>query len=303
MNSLTERIELLEGILEQSGQETPPPNYPPRYKRPSDAQKDMRDVRRKKSTDSNTIILQGPPAATVSDHSDGASQSNDRLREDTQSSPRRSQRSSLSPAVSDEFSTLKLVDRLLSTTGHLSYDKINGRLQYFGPTSNLHIYSHLSPAATVADVWEQDKRTEKMIQDLSPETYDYLMDLYWTYYNSVLPVVHKKAFNEHRDNGRTKMYSSFLHICVLAMGFRFADLDKPDIKSLSLGNRESKLHKEAKYLFEHELEKPGDIPSVQALLILGDLECGVGRDNTGWLYSGQSPLILTVQKSYLSASW
>jgi hypothetical protein len=36
-----------------------------------------------------------------------------------------------------------------------------------------------------------------------------------------------------------------------------------------------------------ELERPGGIPSVQAFLLLGDLECGIGRDNTGWMYAGE----------------
>ena len=34
-------------------------------------------------------------------------------------------------------------------------------------------------------------------------------------------------------------------------------------------------------MLEYELEQPGGIPSIVALLLLGDLECGVGRDNVG----------------------
>ena len=51
---------------------------------------------------------------------------------------------------------------------------------------------------------------------------------------------------------------------------------------------ESTLHREAKYMLDHELERPGGIPSVVALLLLGDLECGVGRDNLGWMYGGMA---------------
>ena len=72
------------------------------------------------------------------------------------------------------------------------------------------------------------------------------------------------------------------------MGYRGADMDRDDMKKISLGNRESTLHREAKYMLDIELERPGGIPSVQALLLLSDLECGVGRDNTGWMYSGRS---------------
>jgi hypothetical protein len=72
---------------------------------------------------------------------------------------------------------------------------------------------------------------------------------------------------------------------------------------LCVWDRESDLHREAKYLFEYELEKPGGIPSVQALLILGDLECGVGRDNTGWMIGGIQFCILssTISRAFTSA--
>ena len=113
------------------------------------------------------------------------------------------------------------------------------------------------------------------------------MDLFWDYYNSVLHIVHKEAFNEDMQSGSSKYYSGFLHISILAMGYRFADLEREDMKKITLGNRECTLHREAKYMLDMELERPGGIPSVQAFLLLGDLECGVGRDNTGWMYAGK----------------
>lgn len=41
-------------------------------------------------------------------------------------------------------------------------------------------------------------------------------------------------------------------------------------------------------MLDLELERPGGIPSVAALLILGDSEVGVGRDNVGWMYAGMA---------------
>jgi hypothetical protein len=118
------------------------------------------------------------------------------------------------------------------------------------------------------------------------ETHDYLMELFWEYYNSVLHIVHKEAFNDDRENSRTKYYSGFLHICILAIGYRLSDTSRDDIKRITIGHRESTLHREAKYMLDVELERPGGLPSVQAFLLLGDLECGVGRDNTGWMFAG-----------------
>lgn len=137
---------------------------------------------------------------------------------------------------------------------------------------------------------EQARRADKIIRSLPLETYDYLMGLFWQCYNPVIHVLHQEAFNEDRDMGRTQFYSGFLHVCVLAMGFRYADKDRMDIKKISLPHAqwESTMHREAKYMLDQELERPGGIPSVVALLLLGDLECGVGRDNVGWLYGGMA---------------
>jgi len=103
------------------------------------------------------------------------------------------------------------------------------------------------------------------------------MHLFWQHYNGVLHVVHEEAFTEDRDHARTQFYSGFLHICILAMGYRFADKSRTDMQRISLPDRESTLHREAKFMLDLELERPGGIPSVAALLILGDSEVGVGR--------------------------
>jgi Fungal specific transcription factor domain len=192
------------------------------------------------------------------------------------------------PSIID--SKQSMVKRLLSTRGHLSFDQLSGRLRYFGPTTNCHIYSELNTSDDVSRAaLEQRRRTEKVIRSLSAESNDYLMDLYWRHYNAVIHVIHQAAFEEDKEHGRTQYYSGFLHICMLAMAYqRFADKSRPDMMRIGLPMRESTLHKEAKYMLDCELEQPGGIPSIQALLLLGDLECGVGRDNLGWLYAGMA---------------
>lgn len=194
------------------------------------------------------------------------------------------------PSLISTASKESMVKRLLSTRGHLSFDQLSGRLRYFGPTTNCHIYSELNPSDDASRAaLEQQRRTEKVIRSLSAESNDYLMNLYWQHYNAVIHVVHQAAFEEDREHGRTQYYSGFLHICMLAMAYqRFADKSRPDMMRISLPARESTLHKEAKYMLDCELEQPGGIPSIQALLLLGDLECGVGRDNLGWLYAGMA---------------
>lgn len=183
-----------------------------------------------------------------------------------------------------------IVHRLLATKGNLSFDQLSGRLRFFGPTANSHVYAESPDQLDSREPPEQVRRAERIIRSLTATTHDYLMDHFWEYYNSVLKIIDRNSFEADRDSQNPKFYSSFLHITVLAMGYRGADMDRDDMKKISLSNRESTLHREAKYMLDIELERPGGIPSVQALLLLGDLECGVGRDNTGWMYSGEFSL-------------
>lgn len=302
MCSLTERVALLEGMLKEKGESPPPANHPPMTRhgpRPDDP-----SPSRKYHKSQNSLNI----AHSNQDHSSPGSQQDDFMDgdldqthihrsqhieldrhshhgDDGQSNHSASSPSVLAPPTKEDG----MVKRLLSTRGHLSFDQLSGRLRYFGPTTNCHVHSDQGGSGELSrEAAEQTRRAEKAIRFLSEDTYEYLMDLFWQYYNSTLHVLHKDAFHEDREHGRTQFYSGFLHICVLAMGFRFADKSRPDMQRITLQGKESTLHREAKYMLDSELERPGGIPSVVALLLLGDLECGVGRDNVGWLYSGMA---------------
>jgi hypothetical protein len=277
MSSLTERVALLEGMLVETGKAIPPANYPPktRAEAPTAQNKESNEQRNQDPPPQNTT-----PQSMDEEMSDGDSgyQNEIRCSGIAESHP---------PPRTKSTKREGLVHMLLSTRGHLSFDQLSGRLRFFGPASNFHIYADNGTPIDTRESPEQTRRTERIIRSLTIETHDYLMDLFWEYYNSVLHIVHKEAFNEDMQNSVNKYYSGFLHISILAMGYRFADLEREDMKKITLGNRECTLHREAKYMLDMELERPGGIPSVQAFLLLGDLECGVGRDNTGWMYAGK----------------
>lgn len=190
-----------------------------------------------------------------------------------------------------------IVHRLLSTHGNLSFDQLSGRIRFFGPTANSHVYADSPDQFDSREPPEQVRRAERIIRSLTVDTHEYLMSNFWEYYNSVVQVIDRDAFEADRESQNPKFYSSFLHISILAMGYRGANMDREDMRKISLGNRESTLHREAKYMLDIELERPGGIPSVQALLLLGDLECGVGRDNTGWMYSGELRCLHLIETS------
>lgn len=195
-----------------------------------------------------------------------------------------------------------LIDRLTSTDRSVQYDPVSGTLRLTGPTVTLHQFSEADRPLTTTASNEQHRRVERILRELSPATHDHLIESFWSYYDPVMQVVDREVFDEDRIAGGGLTYSGFLHICILAMGYRYADTTRPDIRKLSLANKESTLHREAKYLVEFEFEKPGGIPSVQALLILGQLESGSGRDSIGWTYAGTVPESIPESNPDLSVS-
>ncbi|TGJ85734.1 hypothetical protein E0Z10_g3032 [Xylaria hypoxylon] len=177
--------------------------------------------------------------------------------------------------------------QFLFPNGGLSCDRLSSKLR-FGPTANCHVYAESTDTYDSWESPEQIRRAERIIRSLTPKTHDYLMQNFWKHQNCVMQVVDRVAFEADRGSENPKFYSSFLHIIILAIGWRFANKDRCDMARINLGNHESTIHREAKSMLEIELERPMGISSVQSLLLLGDLECGVGRDNTGWMYAGMA---------------
>ena len=166
------------------------------------------------------------------------------------------------------------------------FDMASGRVRCFGPTTSMNVLTATSLNRSM-DRKDNHWAICAIVRDLSPETHDYLMDTFWSCYNSVIHLVHMIAFYEDQETGRTQFYSTFLHLTILAIGYRYADKTRPDVKRLSVsGNGSSTLHLKAKDMAKLEIEKPGGIPSIQGLVLLGDLECLVGRDDSGWMFGG-----------------
>ncbi|KAK1676595.1 fungal-specific transcription factor domain-containing protein [Colletotrichum godetiae] len=288
MSSLSDRIAMLEGMLQEKGVQPPPAVHPPKTRHETHQMSE--EPREQRRFPAKGPIVPEVPSPPDSGNDDYSVQGSDHAENASNKSP-------CFHVSAEEQSAFRMLDpahenvvhRLLSTRGNLSFDQLSGRLRFFGPTANSHVYyADTSDSFRSREPSEQIRRAERIIRTLTATTHDYLMSNFWTHYNSVLKIIHRDSFESDRESQSPKFYSSFLHIAILAMGFRFADCSRDDMKRIALGNRESTLHREAKYMLDVELERPGGIPSVQALLLLGDLECGVGRDNTGWMYAGMA---------------
>lgn len=140
--------------------------------------------------------------------------------------------------------------------------------------------------ATEVESAEKFMCANRVLEDLAVTTHDYLMSLYWTSFNNDAMIVNQELFYRDKATGCSQYYSCFLHMSMLAMGFRFSDRSRSDIQMISLDTRSSILQQTSRHLAEYELGEPGELPSVQALLILSDLEYGVGKTGPSWSYAG-----------------
>jgi hypothetical protein len=293
--SLQERVSILEGLLKEQNIELPHSNHPPLISHDSAISESSLQPKESEMDTRHYF----PPITPVS--TSGSSSSPDKT-----SAPFAVETQEVRPAETDaqhdgddavilsDHSLRKLpslrksgmLSRLLSTRMHLSFDGISRPLRYFGPTTNCHIHSEFNIGEVSQKLFDQTRRVEKVIRYLSTETHDYLMNLFWQHYNSVLHMIHQEAFQSDWVSGRTQFYSGFLHILILAIGYKFADRSRPDIQAITLPRRESTLHREAIYMLDLEVEGRAGIPSVIAFMLLAELEAVAGRDNLGWLYSG-----------------
>jgi hypothetical protein len=168
------------------------------------------------------------------------------------------------------------------------FDLASGRVRCFGPTTAMHLLH-----GTSLNKASQNTNTHwpicMVVPGLSPATNEYLLGLFWNCHNDTIHLVHRFSFYEDQERGG-QFYSTFLHLCMLAMGLRYADKNRSDVTRLLTrdGSSSSILHEKARQMAKLELEQPGAITAIQAFLTLADLECCSGKDDTGWMFAGMA---------------
>lgn len=274
VNLLRERVALLEQMVVQQQQQQQPPRQ-------------LSDIEYS-ATSGLDENIEASPNETKDISNIGTTVPSPMSHDTPSTSPNHSSASPLGTACSSQTDR-SLLECILSTQGHWGYDGRSRSLRYFGFTTNISCYKAIKKGQLSQAGLEPDQPVYN-VNDLPCETHDYLLDLYWSYYNSVLQVVCRTAFEESKANkaAPSPFYSEFLHVCLLAMGLRFADRDRPDIRALLVeSGSETVLLRHALRFFSHELDFSPSIPTIQALLVLADLSCAAGRDSAGWLYTGK----------------
>jgi hypothetical protein len=193
MSALTDRVSMLEGMLKDRGTEPPPVVYPAKTTRGSQhADSENSPTRlapwqpkQHPRVSQEQSIPENTSPESITEEAIEASNIDSPASPDGQ---RDTAEAEILHGTPIDDKNQGLVSRLLSTRGHLSFDQISGRLRYFGPTVNSHIYSELDvdDEKSSREAIEQARRAQKIIRTLPIETHDYLLGLFWEYYNSVL---------------------------------------------------------------------------------------------------------------------
>jgi hypothetical protein len=175
----------------------------------------------------------------------------------------------------------------ITSTSHrrIEYPTKPERLHRFDETTPQALYSTAStPSPVLSESDQATMAAEETLCLLAPQTQTYLVNLYWKFFNSVVPVIHREWFEKTHRDGTSSFSFHLLYICVIAVGYRYADKSREDMQNVGQISGESILHTNAKSLLAFELERPPSVPLVAALLLLGDLEWGAGRRKQAWLY-------------------
>ncbi|KAK4995811.1 hypothetical protein LTR66_004440 [Elasticomyces elasticus] len=182
-----------------------------------------------------------------------------------------------------------LITRLCGMRGRLNSNDV-GQLRYFGPTSSLHLTESVSSSifGFCNNIARNDKDVEK---DVPFEMQQYLLNLYWTFQHTALPLIHKEAFLAGMRAGQSPYFSRCLLSCILACAARISE--DPQVRALAIpsddGDEEDRpvLMKQAEEALEKDLNNPS-LTTVQSLMLLSLMDCCQSDDSRGWLRSGNA---------------
>jgi hypothetical protein len=120
--------------------------------------------------------------------------------------------------------------------------------------------------------------------DLPDAVVDYLLDKYFGQFQTLLKIVHEQTFREQKIARSGPAYRESLLLAMLAAGARFCD-DQSITKDYTHRNGETVFARRSKVLMESEVQN-ADLTTVQALVILGELETSAGNEMSGCMYAG-----------------
>ena len=186
-----------------------------------------------------------------------------------------------------------LIASLCAENPHFREDE-SGRVRYYGPTSSLHTSEKPSCNFIKWDDGSVDPDDHQV--DISPTLRDHLLDRYWRFQHQVLQIVHREAFLQDMQAGRSHYYSKALLYAILANAAMSSEV--PEIRALVLSRDEDPegskpyLLRRAAEMTEHEIENNVGVTTVQSLQLLSAVYSRRGADTKGWLESGRASRLI-----------
>ena len=185
-----------------------------------------------------------------------------------------------------------LIARLCAEKPHFHSDE-SGQVRYYGPTSSLHTNEKVSYNFVK---WDDGRLETDDQDDISPMLRDHLLEQYWQFQHKVLQVVHREAFLQDMQAGRSRYYSKALLYSILANAAMFSEV--PEIRALALSKDEDPegskpyLLRKATEMVEYEVENNVGVTTIQSLQLLSAVHCRRGADTKGWLESGRASRLI-----------
>ncbi|OAG36141.1 hypothetical protein AYO21_09681 [Fonsecaea monophora] len=288
LNDLLARVQFLEGLLRQQSHSTNQLNSLQEFTLDSVVTAPADDVQRRPEDEDSLPQLGQPNEAQLPDASPwlpdmpavNKSRKRSHSRLDTCSIQSRTD-SSPSASVSPGTHGQAILDQLTDTVSNLLSVKVVQEINL-----TLEHHSRYDAHLPFTKSFERNTRAFALLRSISPELQDYLTSLYFKYSNQRNPLVNEEAFMSDKAAGRTDFYSPLLHLCIVARGLYYADLEDHRIETFLRKDQDNVLHREVCGLMTFDLCDSGSLTFCQALGVASDLECGAGRSRSAWMTIG-----------------
>ncbi|KAK1716026.1 fungal-specific transcription factor domain-containing protein [Colletotrichum acutatum] len=189
-----------------------------------------------------------------------------------------------------------LVNQLSDRLGSLQIGP-NGRISYFGPTSNFSLMElpvgadTLAVDRTVRNDGQEHLDNMGYGKQVPQDLEDHLINLYFTWQDPFQHVVDRDLYEEakhswHEREEDTPYYSEALRNAMCSLGATFETRYHPSFITFPKSLPDF-FAARAKTLLEIELDSPS-VSTVQAMIVLSSHEIGANRDSRGWLYSAMA---------------
>ncbi|KIW44436.1 uncharacterized protein PV06_02907 [Exophiala oligosperma] len=154
--------------------------------------------------------------------------------------------------------------------------------QYYGSAANYREHQDMPLGSLAGQAAQRKARARQLLNSIPVDVHDHFMHCFWTYYNAAWHMISKEAFNLDKENGGGEFYSPLLHLCILALGCRYADTSRSGVQKYACHHYESPLHREARSHIEAEMSIETSIPLMMSALLMADLEGNLRRYSVGW---------------------